>query len=116
MREAVRRVAEHFPTAIVSGRCRDKVHYSDSDPVNSSPFRSVPFFLFAASNYYCVHLCMLKKNVWCGLGLGLGLAVARCIARFLAHTRHELEKESSRFPFSTRRVFKSHLTHSRVRP
>uniref|UniRef100_A0A804QGY9 Trehalose 6-phosphate phosphatase n=1 Tax=Zea mays TaxID=4577 RepID=A0A804QGY9_MAIZE len=25
MREAVRRVAEHFPTAIVSGRCRDKV-------------------------------------------------------------------------------------------
>ncbi|PUZ72997.1 hypothetical protein GQ55_2G439700 [Panicum hallii var. hallii] len=25
MRDAVRRVAEHFPTAIVSGRCRDKV-------------------------------------------------------------------------------------------
>ncbi|KAM3243620.1 hypothetical protein ACQJBY_055520 [Aegilops geniculata] len=26
MREAVRDVAKHFPTAIVSGRCRDKVH------------------------------------------------------------------------------------------
>jgi trehalose 6-phosphate phosphatase len=26
MRDAVRGVAEHFPTAIVSGRCRDKVH------------------------------------------------------------------------------------------
>ncbi|TVU37789.1 hypothetical protein EJB05_11124, partial [Eragrostis curvula] len=25
MRDAVRRIAEHFPTAIVSGRCRDKV-------------------------------------------------------------------------------------------
>lgn len=27
MRAAVRDVAKHFPTAIVSGRCRDKVHY-----------------------------------------------------------------------------------------
>jgi hypothetical protein len=26
MRSAVRDVAKHFPTAIVSGRCRDKVH------------------------------------------------------------------------------------------
>lgn len=26
MRRAVRSVAKHFPTAIVSGRCRDKVH------------------------------------------------------------------------------------------
>ena len=28
MRDAVRGVAQHFPTAIVSGRCRDKVHSS----------------------------------------------------------------------------------------
>jgi hypothetical protein len=27
MRDAVRGVAEHFPTAIVSGRCRDKVPF-----------------------------------------------------------------------------------------
>jgi hypothetical protein len=44
MRDAVRRVAEHFPTAIVSGRCRDKVHYSDSK--NHSSFSSSFFFLF----------------------------------------------------------------------
>jgi hypothetical protein len=30
MREAVRGVAEHFPTAIVSGRGRDKVLHSSS--------------------------------------------------------------------------------------
>jgi hypothetical protein len=34
MRDAVRGVAEHFPTAIVSGRCRDKVH-SDPQPSRS---------------------------------------------------------------------------------
>ncbi|KAF8775103.1 hypothetical protein HU200_004962 [Digitaria exilis] len=30
MRDAVRGVAEHFPTAIVSGRCRDKLYYAGS--------------------------------------------------------------------------------------
>jgi hypothetical protein len=29
MRAAVRDVATYFPTAIVSGRCRDKVHFTD---------------------------------------------------------------------------------------
>lgn len=27
MRDAVRDIASYFPTAIVSGRCRDKVHF-----------------------------------------------------------------------------------------
>jgi len=32
MRRAVRSVAKHFPTAIVSGRCRDKVSTKASRP------------------------------------------------------------------------------------
>jgi len=32
MRMAVRSVAKHFPTAIVSGRCRDKVRTHQSKP------------------------------------------------------------------------------------
>jgi hypothetical protein len=41
MRAAVRDVAKHFPTSIVSGRCRDKVHclrhyYSSQQPVVST--------------------------------------------------------------------------------
>jgi hypothetical protein len=47
MRAAVRDVATYFPTAIVSGRCRDKVHFTS------------PFFFF----FYIAFLCFLPPRI-----------------------------------------------------
>jgi trehalose 6-phosphate phosphatase len=55
MRDAVRSVAQHFPTAIVSGRCRDKVHSS------ATTYDFLPVFFAAApaaALYFCCFLML----------------------------------------------------------
>jgi len=56
MRTAVRNVAKHFPTAIISGRCRDKV----LSPYGVSCVVDVPCI---SSNIYCLILLLLNVFV-----------------------------------------------------
>lgn len=43
MREAVREVARHFPTAIVSGRCTEKVHFCFYSTIRMRSSSCIPF-------------------------------------------------------------------------
>lgn len=56
MREAVRDVARYFPTAIVSGRCRAKVHFQTTAiSVNFGPkFYSLLELILSSSLSYVI--------------------------------------------------------------
>jgi hypothetical protein len=49
MRDTVRRVAEHFPTAIVSGRCIDKVPFHSNSSEN--PLRFHPLLATSSNKF-----------------------------------------------------------------
>jgi hypothetical protein len=57
MREAVRGVAEHFPTAIVSGRCRDKVHSSSRPSIRLLAWFILPFPFLCLAAFYKYSTC-----------------------------------------------------------
>jgi hypothetical protein len=68
MRDAVRRVAEHFPTAIVSGRCIDKVPFHSNSSENSLPL--YPCLLAVATSCPLISgSFFLKKKCVCSLVL-----------------------------------------------
>ena len=64
MRAAVREIGYCFPTAIVSGRCKDKVIHSHSteQKVNYADMRQHPYFedalFFSALHFQCIYFLL----------------------------------------------------------
>jgi hypothetical protein len=79
MRAAVRDVAKHFPTSIVSGRCRDKVHclrhYSSQQPVVSTA-EAQTLEKSSHARAACAHIHTHHWLIW--LSSSLSRARARC--------------------------------------
>ena len=62
MRAAVRDVAKHFPTAIVSGRCRDKVHCLRHSSQRRKHLTSSRVRLGACIGHWLI--CWLSSSFW----------------------------------------------------
>lgn len=65
MRKTVRKLARCFPTAIVTGRCRDKVHLTVDNTFN---FHFYPFFSFLKGKKErkigLIYNCFCKQQVY----------------------------------------------------